>query len=342
MGMRDTAPRLTVLLPVYNAAPYLGEAVRSVLGQSFADFELLAIDDGSTDESLDILRSFGDSRMRIERNGVNLGLIATLNKGLDLARGEYVARMDGDDVAMPRRLEAQVALMDGDAGLGACGMFIETFGHGRPAVQRYPVRNEQVQCHLLGYTPMAHPTVMFRKPMFDHHGLRYDRNFPHAEDFDLLERASHCFRLANIPEVGLRYRLHATQVSRVHNAILLESVAKIRSRRIKLFLQDEYSEAVSEMLEMLFNTGRQVTLDDVRAVKGFIDMLLDRNRRLRTFSEAEFSGFLDARWLNVCNRVSGKQMGLWKIYSDLPCIHGGESFVYDRFKLFVKCMLKWS
>lgn len=340
MGMRDTAPRLTVLLPVYNAAPYLGEAVRSVLGQSFADFELLAIDDGSTDESLDILRSFDDSRMRIERNDVNQGLIATLNKGLDLARGEYVARMDGDDLAMPRRLEAQVAMMDGDAGLGACGMFIETFGHGRPAVQRYPVRNEQVQCHLLGYTPMAHPTVMFRKPMFDHHCLRYDRNFPHAEDYDLLERASHCFRLANIPEVGLRYRLHATQVSRVHSGILQESVARIRSRRMKLFLQDAYSETVPSMLEMFFNTGRHVTLDDISEVRTSIDMIMDRNRRARMFNDTELSEFLAARWINMCNRVSGKGMHLWKEYRSFPCrVHGG-SFMFDQFKLLVKCVLK--
>lgn len=340
MDMRDTAPRLTVLLPVYNAAPYLGEAVRSVLGQSFADFELLAIDDGSTDESLDILRSFGDSRMRVERNDANLGLIATLNKGIDLARGEFVARMDGDDVAMPRRLEAQVALMDGDAGLGACGMFIETFGHGHPAVQRYPVRNEQVQCHLLGYTPMAHPTVMFRKPMFDHHGLRYDRNFPHAEDYDLLERASHCFRLANIPEVGLRYRLHATQVSRVHSGILQESVARIRSRRMKLFLQDEYSESVPDILEMFFNTGRHVTLEDVSEIREWIDRIMDRNRNARMFNDAELSEFLAARWINMCNRVSGKGMHLWKEYRSLPCKVSGVSFMFDQFKLLVKCILK--
>lgn len=340
MTMTFTAPRLTVLLPVYNAAPYLGEAVRSVLGQSFVDFELLAIDDGSTDESLDILRSFDDPRMRVERNDANLGLIATLNKGLDLARGEYVARMDGDDVAMPRRFEAQVALLDGDARLGACGMFIETFGFGRSKVLRYPVRNEQVQCHLLGYTPMAHPTVMFRKPMFDHHGLRYDRNFPHAEDYDLLERASHCFRLANIPEVGLRYRLHATQVSRVHSDILQESVSRIRSRRMKRFLQDECSEGVPSMLDIFFNTGRHVTSDEISAVRNWIDMVLDRNRCTRIFNDAELSEFLEARWINVCNRVSKKGMRLWNLYSSFPSRTHGTRFMFDRFKLFVKCVLK--
>lgn len=338
-GMRDTAPRLTVLLPVFNAAPYLGEAVRSVLGQSFADFELLAIDDGSTDESLDILRSFDDPRIRIERNDVNLGLIATLNKGLDLARGEYVARMDADDVAMPRRLETQVELLDGDAGLGACGMFIKTFGFGRPKVLRYPVSNEQVQCHLLGYTPMAHPSVMFRKQLLDQHDLRYDRNFPHAEDYDLLERASHYFRLANIPEVGLRYRLHATQVSRVHSDILQDSVARIRSRRMKLFLQEEYSEAVPGMLELFFNTGRNVTLDDASAVRSWIDILMGRNERIRIFGDAELSDFLAARWINMCNRVPRKGMHLWKMYSSLPFGRSGASSMFDRFKLFAKCIL---
>src|ERR1700749_735753 len=106
------SPRVTVLIPVYNASTYLLEAVHSVLAGSFRDLELLAINDGSTDKSVDILRSIDDPRLRIVENPKNLGVAATLNRGLDLAEGEFIARMDSDDISAPDRLARQVAFME--------------------------------------------------------------------------------------------------------------------------------------------------------------------------------------------------------------------------------------
>ena len=131
-------PRVTVLMPVYNAAPHLLEAVNSILGGTFDDLELLAIDDGSTDESEKILRSVVDSRLRVLRNPRNVGVIATLNTGLDLAEGHYIARMDADDVSMPDRLARQVAFMDGNAQIGLSGTRAKTFGAGPKKRNRTP------------------------------------------------------------------------------------------------------------------------------------------------------------------------------------------------------------
>src|SRR5437870_2690752 len=124
-------PAVTVLMPVYNGARFLAGAMESVLGQTFGDFELLAINDGSSDQTAEILASSRDPRVRIVENGRNLDLIASLNKGLDLARGDYVARMDQDDLALPKRLEKQVHFLSASPRTGLCGTWFRTFGGTR-------------------------------------------------------------------------------------------------------------------------------------------------------------------------------------------------------------------
>jgi glycosyltransferase involved in cell wall biosynthesis len=221
-------PRVTVLMPVYNGGPYLAEAIDSILGQTYRDFELLVINDGSTDGSAAIIGAYDDPRIRFVENNGNLGLIATLNKGLELAQGEYVARMDCDDVSCPRRLEQQVALLDSDPGIGICGTWLRKFGAVRPKVCRYHTRPALLCCGLLFDSVLAHPTVMLRRRLFRDHGLGYDQTFRHAEDYELWARAGRLFRLGNVPQVLLEYRIHASQVSQLHNPEQLATAGRVR------------------------------------------------------------------------------------------------------------------
>ena len=119
--------KATVLMPVYNAEKYVAEAIDSILNQTFNDFEFLIINDGSTDNSLDIIKSYDDPRITIINNETNLGLSHTLNKGIELARGEYIIRMDADDISLSIRLEKQIEFMDSNQHIGICGSWIQTF-----------------------------------------------------------------------------------------------------------------------------------------------------------------------------------------------------------------------
>ena len=121
-------PRVVVLMPVYNAERYIDSAVRSILQQSFQDVQLLIIDDASSDQSLEVVQHFRDSRIRLEQNERNLGLAATLNRGLQLADCEYLVRMDADDRSLPRRLELQVGFMDSCPEIGVSGTWMRLFG----------------------------------------------------------------------------------------------------------------------------------------------------------------------------------------------------------------------
>jgi glycosyltransferase involved in cell wall biosynthesis len=214
--------RVSVILPIFNAEKYLYEAVTSILNQTFVDFELLAINDGSTDNSLDILRSFNDSRIVIVENEKNLGLIQTLNKGIDLAKGEYIARMDADDISLPTRFEKQVKLLENNKDVGVCSTWLEFFGNNNETI-KFPLDHEEIYFRFLLGVQIGHANSMIRRVLLEKLNIRYDSNFPHSEDTNLWVNLLPYTRFANIPEILFRYRKYNDQVTRVHSEAVNDS-----------------------------------------------------------------------------------------------------------------------
>ena len=220
--------KVSILMPVFNGEKYLQEAIESILGQTFVDYEFLIIDDGSADQSFSIIKEFGDSRIKLERNGLNRGLVYSLNKGLDLASGEYIARMDCDDISLPERLAKQVAFMDCHPEVGVCGTWVESMDTGQ--IYRCLVDHESIQAGLLQTNQMAHPSVMIRTSVIRQHRLYYNPAFPYAEDYELWVRMAKLTRLANLPEVLVRHRIHSLQISNLYQKEQQE-IADLISRR---------------------------------------------------------------------------------------------------------------
>jgi hypothetical protein len=200
---------VTVLMAVYNEARFAPAAVESILGQTFADFEFLIIDDGSTDSSAGYLRDLYDPRVRPLRNAGNLGLTRSLNKGLDAARGEYIARMDADDIALPDRLAGQVAFLDDNPHVGIVGSsrILIDENDQEIAVAHAAEDDLAIRWKCLLGNPFAHPTVMLRRSIFDQHHLCYDESFRTAQDYELWSRILMHTQGANLREPLLRYRL---------------------------------------------------------------------------------------------------------------------------------------
>ncbi|HJA78767.1 MAG TPA: glycosyltransferase [Candidatus Desulfovibrio intestinavium] len=226
-------PAVSVLLPVYNAASYVREAVASILAQTLRDFELILMDDGSTDASGGILRALAaeDRRIRLVQRE-NRGLIATLNEGLALARAPFVARMDADDIALPERLARQCAHMERHPGLAVLGSAIQYMdAAGRPGrIKKYPVGDAVDEAILWG-SPLAHPAVMLRTQAVRAAG-GYPAAFPHAEDYALWLRLFAPGSIDNLPDVLLRYRLHGGSVSHVH--ALAQRTSTLRAQALWL------------------------------------------------------------------------------------------------------------
>lgn len=208
-----SAPAVTVLLPVFNGARYVREAVASVLGQTFTDFELLVIDDGSTDASPQILAEVGDPRVRVLRHEQNLGLVATLNRGLAEARGEWIARQDADDLSAPGRLAAQMAFVRGNPSiplLGSDAWLID--GRGLPRGRwRTGGAADLVAWDLCFRAPFAHGSALFRRGLVLERFGGY-REVQACEDLDLWSRVAGQFPVATLREPLMKYRLHEASI----------------------------------------------------------------------------------------------------------------------------------
>ena len=215
-----TIPSITVLMPVYNAARYLPQALESIISQTYRDFELLVINDGSTDDSERILASCDDARLRVVKTS-NRGVSASLRLGMRLANGHYVARMDADDVALPNRLEVQKNLLDSNPEITVAHSLVDRIdAEGRIVEPRYgELRNDvETKWTLLWQNAVFHPTVMLRADDLKRSRINYRKETRIAQDFELWNRVAMVGSFYMINDVLLQYRLHDEKVSRPENA----------------------------------------------------------------------------------------------------------------------------
>jgi len=208
-------PLVTVVIPVYNSVAHLKDAIDSVIRQTFTDWELLVINEyGSDDGSVEVTETFSekDSRIRLIQNQERLGLSESLNLGIRMASGTYIARLDADDLAHPRRLEKQVARMEADDEIVICGSYQHHIGKGTDWIHKPTIEPEQLKANLLFYCDLCHSTLMLRKETIENHSLWYDRNIL-AEDFELWTRVVQFGKIVNIPEVLGEYRITGENIT---------------------------------------------------------------------------------------------------------------------------------
>ncbi|GHT52306.1 hypothetical protein AGMMS49982_12160 [Bacteroidia bacterium] len=231
-------PRISVLMPAYNAETYIAEAIESILQQTYSDFEFIIINDGSTDKTAEIIRGYDDSRIQFIDNTKNQGLIAILNQGLDLAQGEYIARMDTDDISLPTRFEKQIAFMDAHPDVGILGTWVLKFGDCENHIRKRKAKLGIWQ--LVTSAIVSHPTVMLRKSLLDKYSLRYDSEYVACEDYALWAQASGYTTIACLQEVLLHYRWHHANVSQTHRQLQKDNAKRVRKKLLKNWLSNGF------------------------------------------------------------------------------------------------------
>lgn len=241
-------PRISIVLPCYNAAAHLPETLASLSAQTFRDFECIAIDDGSRDATRAILEAHAAQDPRfciISRE--NRGLIATLNEGIAAARGEWIARMDADDIAHVDRLEMQLAQVE-QTGADICGSWIRFFGD-RQGEWHLPSNDEAIRAHLIFNVALAHPTVLARTRLLKAHP--YDQANEFAEDYGLwCELALAGAKFANVPQVLLDYRTHAGQISQTRARAMRATGQRVRERYIPAYLPEDLKPHAPRLIDL--------------------------------------------------------------------------------------------
>jgi len=208
-------PKITVLMPVYNCELYIKEAIESILNQTFSDFEFLIIDDASTDLTPSIIKSYNDSRIKLIEKPDNSGYTNSLNYGLSIANGDYIARMDGDDFSFPERFHKQISFLDSNRDVFLCGTSYHIMERDKNII--LPESHENIKSALLKANCIVHPSVMFRNSRDNKSSVCYDSLKEPAEDYDLWVRLLTFGKLYNLPEILLNYRVHDSQVSQKRN-----------------------------------------------------------------------------------------------------------------------------
>lgn len=307
--------KVSILMPVYNAERYLSEAINSILAQTFKDWELIIINDGSTDNSEKIIRNYHDSRMYYIRNSENLKLIKTLNKGIDYCHGKYIARMDADDSCFPERLRYQVEFLDNNPDYIMCGTNATVVdGHYQTTgkIRNLPDDN-LLQIGLLFSPSFIHPSVMIRREVLEKN--RYDEEYKHVEDYELWCRIARQGKVANLQKDLLAYRWHDTNVSVLNNQVQEEMKDRIIREQLKMLdiaptEEELYCHKITFRLYAL-GQKQNVSVEESEAVSAWFEKLLLQNKKINKYNQDDLKAFLWSRWAVLC--ISQKRYS--KIFS---------------------------
>lgn len=273
--------KVTVLMPTYNVAPYVQEAVESVLRQTFSDFELLVIDDCSTDGTLDVVREIVDPRIRIVKNERNLGLADNLNRGLSLIETELVARMDGDDIAEPHWLKSEVEYLEAHPEIGICGGGFERFGTANTLV-RMPEKPDEIKVQMLRQCSIIVPT--FRMNLYKDYNLRYRSDAFPAEDYRFWADCLRVTKAYNIQDTLFHYRMHPSQICSSMVTKQQKKVNEVRHYMLDLFGDNLTAEDRNYFIEKFISTDIKDKAD-LRLHYEFIDKLVRINQSNHSFDE---------------------------------------------------------
>lgn len=297
----STSPLVSVVIPAHNAGRWLAETIGSVLAQSFDDLELIVVDDASSDDTAAVARAAADSRLRLIQNPGNLGVSATRNNGLAAARGEFVAFLDADDLCLPHRLERQVRFLKENPEVGLVGSWLKTFG-AREEIWTADPRHDQIKSEFLFRSGMLQSTVMCRRELMERLDLRYDPTITLSEDYELWTRCADLMRLANMPEVLVRYRLHGDNASLKRSEGLRASSRRIRLRQLRKMLADP-SPAEEELHNALAEygpVGPSLKSFDLTMVEQWLLRLRTANRESRYTSKDALDILLYEFWRRCC------------------------------------------
>ncbi|TNJ39069.1 glycosyltransferase [Chlorobaculum thiosulfatiphilum] len=291
-------PPVTVLMPVHNGERYLKEAIESILAQSFADFEFLVIDDGSTDRSRQIAESYGgDPRIVLVANAENRGTVHVLNQGIAMASGRYIARMDADDISLPERLERQVRFMDEHPDVGVSGTGMRLIKNDKLRNTRtHTASDPELKIQLLFSPCFFHPTVIIRAELAKAHP--YPDNLVYTQDYNYWTKLAPLTSFANLSEVLLHFREHEGQISTRKADLQITNARALRAEYLKRLA----GAASDEQLAIHHAIAENRNDIDLEKAKAWLEKLVGMNDTAKLFDAEIFRREMARRWWLVCRK----------------------------------------
>ena len=304
--MTPHAPKVTVGMGVYRGQQYIAEAITSVLAETFEDWELLLVDDCSPDNSVEVIRTFNDPRIKLLTNETNQGLVAVRNRIMAEARGTYVAWLDQDDLTFPSRLATQVTYLDTHPDIALCGSWTQMRhesldGSVSVTTERLPQSYEQIRASMMFLNPIACNTVTMRRTAFVDRGLFFNEAFGNSLDYDMWSNASDELLLHNLPVVLGAYRVHGSQTSQgaaleKMNSHAIEIQVDLARRALGIQMSDD-----DRTWHRLATIAPVLLTDSVQlaAIAAWFARLRAANQESQAFAGRDFDAALARQWTTV-------------------------------------------
>jgi glycosyltransferase involved in cell wall biosynthesis len=314
--------QVSIVMPVYNGEEFLKSAIESILKQTFIAFELIIINDGSTDDSEVIIQSFSDERIRYINHVKDRGLVAALNTGISVAIGKYIARMDADDICLPNRIAAQFEFMEQYPNVVLLGTQLQVLGGGK--ISHMYCESDELKASLLIGASFAHPTVMLRKSTIVENNLKYEEAYLHAEDYSLWSQICQYGDIRNLNEIGIQYRKHPKQITCVYSEQMRQTSRRIRkdyATHLGITLNDFEFTLLNTIAE---KTYLQSECFDLKEAAAFLNLLVihlsDSGLEKSAVEKVIYSV-----WLNMCGTLQkAKKKSLYKefrMFKKNPSLH---------------------
>lgn len=288
---------LSVVMPTYNSEKYLEKSIDSILNQTFKDFEFIIIDDGSTDKTLKTIKKYKDPRIILIQNKINKGIVYSLNKGIKLAKGKYIARMDADDISVKTRFSKQINFLENNPNISILGSWIKNFGNGNNTWKTLK-EHEEIRSRMLFESSIAHPSVIFRKDDLLKNNFKYDKSFVHAEDFALWVKASEKVKVSNYQQILLKYRIHQEQTPKKHKLSQENSSWKIRKYQLnKLKIKpNKKQKAIHQQLSCW---SKELSFFDFWTVGNWLRLILISNLKTKYYDQKSLIKVVGERWAGI-------------------------------------------
>lgn len=328
-------PEISVLMCVYNGSLYVKEAIESILNQTFTNFEFVIVNDGSTDESEAIILSYSDPRIKYIRNPGNLGLIASLNKGIEASFGKYIARMDADDISLPERLQEQYAYMESHPLLGVCGSDYYQFDSNRSIHYKALTEHQEILGYMLFNCSVIHPSLMIRTSLLKRQAVVFDADYKHAEDYELWSRLIFQLQFSAIAKTLFKYRIHADQVTQKHSTIQVITANRVR-RNILNHAGFTFTEKELEAHCKIGSSQKLTSVEELKEAGEWLKTMLAQSPALKDFSDHTISQVIGKQWYDTCGNTN---LG---IKAFLTYYNSGVEHDYkgNPIKLFIKCVIR--
>lgn len=334
------APILSVLMPVFNSELFVADAIKSILNQTFPNFELLILDDASTDKSFEIIKDFEnkDPRIKAFQNEKNLGVVESRNKLINLSKGKYIAWIDSDDIAFENRFEEQIKFLEEHPEIGMVGAYPIIIDENSKKTGKwwFETDPQKLKIELFFHSPFLSSSVMIRKSCLPQNF--YDPKFSVAEDFDLYSKISESCDIANIPEFLVKYRINSKGLSKSNTAKMEHlslQVIKEHAGRLRIKLEES---TIKDLRKP--KTASKITLEEIAEIEKPLILLKNLLIKNDRFDKKAVDEVVQKYWFETCRKSTHNGLKVLSIFfkSTLFC---KKLSLKDNCRLFVRALIKF-